>query len=308
MSLSSPSANVSTVTLSNHRVIYPSRTLYDAGEGLPLTSLTLTPDDNGLAFVEDGALKRIGLDGSGPRIVRDFGLAPGDRLDSFDWGPKGLAYAVASSGALPPRHAIWRGAGPVQLATSSAVPLMAPAFSPDGTALAYLAQVQASWTAPELGLTGENQLDIVKQDAEGRETSLARFPIHPQWSFGFGPLQWTPRGILFHKPMFCTLSYTYGQTDGDGLFLLDPGSAQLRKLWFYSEYDHTLSPDQAWVYFRSGRSVLKRRLDDTSAYNIGAVSVGYDASLQVGSLCLSPGGDRLFYVSGRGIEEMIPLE
>lgn len=313
VSLASPSSSVATITLSNHRVIYPGTTLYDAERALPLTSLTLTPGGAGLAFVEAGTLKRIALDGSAPQTVRSFGLAAGERIDSFDWTGAGLAYAVAASGSGTPRHDLWRTvgpdpAGPAQLATSSADVLIAPAFSPDGTAIAYLAQVQEPWTSTALGLSGQAQLAIVKQDATGRETSLARFPIHPQWSFGFGPIQWGALGILFHKPMFCTLSYTYGQSDGDGLFLLDPSSAALQKLWFYSEYDHAPSRNGEWVYFHSGRSVFKRRVDDSRPYNQGAVTIGYDASLQVGSLCPSPGGDRLYYVSGRGIEEMIPLE
>lgn len=313
VSLATPSASVQTIVLSNHRVIYPSATLYDAARTLPLTSLTLVPGGAGLAFVEAGILKRIPMAGGAAQPVRDFGLAPGDVVDSFDWTGAGLAFAVSASGSSAPRYDLWRTAGSdpagaVQLATTSEAPLLAPAFSPDGNALAFLAQVPEPWSSTELGLSGQSQLAIVKRDAQGSETSLARFLIHPQWSFGFGPIQWGTRGILFHKPMFCTLSSTYGLLDGDGLFLIDPASAALKKLWFYSEYDHAPSRDGEWVYFHSGRSVFKRRIDDARPYNQGAVTVGYDASLQVGSLCPSPGDDRLYYVSGRGIEEMIPLE
>lgn len=315
VAIEASTASVPTVTLSNHRLIYASSTLYDQPHVASLTSLVLAPGGDGLAFVEGGVLKTIPLTGGTPTVVRDLQPAPGTIVDSFDWTPAGLAYAQVQAGATSSLF-VTTGAdprGPVQVATTSPSLMICPALGPDGTEVAYLAHVPEPWSVPNgdgTSTTGDFHLAIVKQPRGSTTgTRVGRYPINGSWNFGFGPLAWTSAGLLFHKPMFCDI-YRNEPTDGpigDGIYLASPTTGALQKLYYYSNYEHTLSPDAKLLYFHEGRRVYARRVDDPRPYNQGHYIVGYDRTGMIGNLAVAPAGDRLYYVSPRGIEEMTPL-
>lgn len=309
-------ASVPTVTLSNHRLLYASSTLYDALNVSSLTSLVLAPGGERLAFVEGGVLKTLPLAGGAATVVRDLQPPAGTVVDSFDWTNAGLVYARVEGGATS-SLLVTAGAdplGPLEVATTSANLLIAPALSPAGTELAYLAHLKEPWSLDHgdgSPTTGQFRLAIVKQTrGQATATRVGTYNINAQWNFGFGPLAWTSAGLLFHKPMFCDI-YRNDPADGpvgDGIFLISPADGALTKLYYYSNYEHTLSPDGRILYFHEGRKVLGRRVDDARPYNQGQYVVGYDRTGMVGNMVTSPQGDRLYYVSARGIEEMTLLK
>lgn len=301
------SSSVPAVTLTNHRLLYASSALYDPSRYQARTSLVLTPDRAHLAFVAGNALTRIALDGSNPSVVVTFSLASTESIDSFDWTNAGLVYAQTGTGSA----SIWRTsaadpASPPQLATRSANPLLSPVFSPDGTSIAFLEhQLDPATSSFELAFYRQNLADQTI-------APIGAFDISSAYDYGLGPLAWTPAGLLFHKPMYCAI-YQNRHADGpvgDGIYLLSPDNvstpqgSRLTKLWFYSDYDHCLSSDAQVVYFHDGRRILARKVNDPSDYDQGAVPVGYDGTAYVASLVAGPSGDRLYYVSARGIEEM----
>lgn len=303
-------SSVPGVTMTNHRLIYPNAALYDPSRYQARTSLVLTPDHAHLAFAEGNALKRIALDGSNPSVVVTFSLPATERIDSFDWTSAGLVYAQTGTGSA----SIWRTSAadptsPLLLATQSANPLLSPVFSPDGSAIAFLEhQVDPANNSFELAFYRQNLADQAI-------APVGAFDISSSYDYGLGPLAWTPAGLLFHKPMYCAI-YQNRHADGpvgDGIYLLSPDNlstpqgSRLTKLWFYSDYDHCLSTDAQVVYFHDGRRILARKVSDPSDYDQGAVPVGYDGSADVASLVAGPRGDRLYYVSARGVEEMTLL-
>lgn len=309
-------ASVPTTTLSNHRLLYASADLYDLPHMASLTSLTLAPGGNGLAFVERGVLKTLPFEGGTPTVVRDLQPPAGTVVDSFDWTSAGLIYSRVEGGATASLY-LTAGSdptGPLQVATSSARLLLCPVLSPDGAEFAYLTHVAEPWTLENAdgstAATGDFRLAVVKQaKSAATGTRVGLYPINGQWNFGFGPLQWTTAGILFHKPMFCDI-YRNNPSDGpvgDGIFLLSPGDGALTKLYYYSDYEHCLSADGRLVYFHEGRRVYGRRVDDPLPYNQGQFILGYDRTGMVGNMIPGPGGDRLYYVSARGLEEMTLL-
>lgn len=309
VTLEAASASVEPVLLSNHRPIYASATLYDPRAYASRTSLVLAPDGEHLAFVEEGVLKTVPLAGGAATPVRDLQPPTGSVVDSFDWTAHGLAYALVEAGAS---SSLWvtTGADPtgaVVAATRSADLRLCPSFGPDGTELAYLARVREPWTMADAH--GAYQLAVVKQARNAdTATRLASFPINPSWDYGFGPLTWTPSGLLFHKPMFCDIyrnDPSFGPV-GDGIFLLSTAGA-LQKLYYYSNYEHCLSGDGQVLYLHEGRRIVARRVDEPGPYNQGQVPVGYDRTGMVGPMVMGKAGDRLYYVSGRGIEEMMLL-
>jgi hypothetical protein len=312
VSVAIATASVPVVTLSNHALVYASPSLYDQTHAQSLTSLVLTPDRQHLAFVEGGVLKSIGLDGSQPTTVRDFHLRPGDAIDSFDWSTRGLAFAYVASGSSPTYSLNLASdpAGSATVATSSSDLLISPIYSPDGGAIAFLARTSEPWAnldaSGSVVASGSQQLAVSRWDlSTGTWTRLAAYPINKAWNYGFGPISWTPSGILFHKPMFCNLQYV--AVSGDGLYLLNPATAGLAKLFYYSWYDHCLSTDGQTVYFHSGRTLYGRKVSDPGNYSQGAFPVGYDASTQMAGLVMGSSGDRVYYLSARGIEVMTLL-
>ncbi len=315
VSVESGGVTVPTVTLSNHRLLYASASLYDAPNINSLTSLVVAPGGDRLAFVEGGVLKTIPLTGGTATVVRDLQPAAGSVVDSFTWTAGGLAFAQIEAGATS-SILVTSGQdpmGPFQTATSSPALMLCPALSPDGTQLAYLARVPELWTLPNgdgSSATGSFQLAVVKQErSTATATRVGIYPINVSWNYGFGPLEWTSSGLLFHKPMFCDIyrnDPAYGPV-GDGIFLLSPTDGALKKLYYYSDYEHTLSPDGQILYFHEGRRVYARRVGDPRHYNQGHVVVGYDRSGRIGNMAMDPAGDRLYYVSPSGIEEMTVL-
>lgn len=308
-------ASVPSLILSNHRLLYETSALYDQPHVASLTSLVLAPGGDRLAFVEGGVLKTLPLAGGAPAVVRDLQPAPGTIVDSFDWTAAGLAYAQVEAGATSSLF-VTSGAdplGPLSVATTSARLMICPAFSPSGTEFAYMAHVAEPWSLPNgdgTFTTGEFHLTLVKQARGSSEgTRVGRYAINGSWNYGFGPLSWTAAGLLFHKPMFCDI-YQNAPTDnpaGDGIYLVSPSNGALKKLYYYSNYEHCLSPDDQILYFHEGRRVYGRRVDDPRAYNLGHYIVGYDRTGMIGNLVMGPAGDRLYYVSSRGIEEMTLL-
>lgn len=316
VSVESSTASVPAVTLSNHRLLYASTDLYDTQHFTSLTSLTLAPDGAALAFVERGVLKTLPLEGGSPTVVRDLQPPSGTVVDSFDWTRAGLCYSQVEAGSTS-RLYLTAGAdptGPLQVATRSERLLICPVFSPDGTEIAYLTHLAEPWTLTNgdgsVGATGSSRLAVMKQGRASMTASrIADFPINASWNYGFAPLAWTPAGLLCHKPMFCDIYRVNNPADnalGDGIYLLSPAGA-LKKLYYYSDYEHCLSVDSQVLYFHEGRRLYARRVDDPHPYNQGQSIVGHDRTGMVGNMVAGPGNARLYYVSARGVEELTLL-
>lgn len=315
-----PGATVPPLTLRNHRELLALRGHYDAGRLLEaedpefggtvpvqspfLTNLSLSPDGERLAFILDGAIRSVRLDGSESRIER--ALPAGLKADWLDWGQSGfLLRSWSGPDEASPSHAITllAEAGPRSLVAPGPDPLFAPVFSPDERQVAFIRYEPQKKSpllmrVPAAGGAGVLVLDL-----------LDRLNLRGIWdgSFGlmFAPLAWRPEGLMFHAPMTCQLERTGFTLGKDGLYVLrDPERPEtLHKAHFYSYYAHAFSHDGTRMLYAYGPEIRSKSLEDPVVTAPG-VTVGHHTDEVLESLIPSPDGERLFYLTPSGIEEM----
>lgn len=311
------------LTLRNHRPLATLGGLYDAsrvevaedpefGGTVPtrspfLTNLTLSPDGTRLGFIQDGAVRSIRLDGSDPRVEKP--LPAGLQADWLDWGKRGFLLRTWS-GTASASITLIAEAGAETLVPAGQDETFAPVFAPDETEIAYIR------FAPE---TQSPQLMRVSLDAPRTPVLLIdlldRLHLRGVWdgTYGlmFSPLAWRSEGLMFHAPMTCQLERSGFTLGKDGIYVLrDPHAPEaegaLHKAHFYSYYQHAFSHDGTRLLYGYGPEIRSKSLSDPVVTAAGD-TVGYHSDETYSALTPSPDGDRLFYLTPTGIEEMLLL-
>jgi len=314
-----PEATLPLLTLKNHRPLITLDGLYDAsrlkeaedpefGGMVPtqspfLTNLTLSPDGQRLAFIHGGSVKSVRLDGTDLRAERP--LPAGLQADWVDWGETGFLLrgrtgsASASVTLLTPQ-------GRQDLVPAGTDEIFAPVFSPDETQVAYV-RYEAETRSPQLmRVASSGGAPVLMMDM------LDRLNLRGIWdgTFGlmFAPLEWRPEGLMFHAPMTCNLERNGFTLGKDGIYVLrDPLAPEtpggLHKAHFYSYYAHAFSNDGSRMIYAYGPEIRSKSLEDPVVTAPG-ISVGHHSDEVFDSLISSRDGERLFYLTRTGIEEM----
>lgn len=310
VSIGAESLQIDRITLSSHRVIVPDTTLAPGLYGAS-TNLVLSADDQTLFFLKDGAVKAVKTDGSGLSTEASLGVGSGERTNWFDRHPttSSIVYAKASSTG----HSLHVVGGSSPLATAQD-PLSSPVWSPQGDRVAFMLEASGGFPAtpsiePFQDATDSIHVAIqsVAADGTGLQTHW-RFSVSGGWNYGHPPIQWGSQGILFHKPMFCNLRHEWG----DGLYVLRDfqsasRSVALQRLTNWSYYEHAWSPGGGTLFHVSGK-VYRRPAGETfldQKLEVGLDRQGADNLPTLIGMIPSSDGKRLYYLSGRGIEEML---
>ncbi len=315
-----PGATLKPLTLRNHRELVALEGHYDPsrrevaedpefGGTVPtrspfLTNLTLSPDGSRLGFIQGGAVKSVRLDGTDARTER--ALPAGMHADWLDWGQRGFLLRTWT-GTASASITLLGSAGAETLVPAGQDENFAPVFAPDETQIAYV-RYEPQSKSPQLMRLGIG----------GKETPvllidlLDRLNLRGIWdgTYGlmFSPIDWRPEGLMFHAPMTCRLERTGFTLGKDGIYVLrDPdapeSSQALHKAHFYSYYTHAFSHDGTRMLYGYGPEIRSKSLADSVVTAPGA-PVGYHSDEQYESLTPSRDGDRLFYLTPTGIEEM----
>jgi hypothetical protein len=322
-----PGAETPPLTLRNHRELLPVSGIYDASRleqaedpefgGMVLTrspfltNLALSPDGTRLGFIEGGAVKSVRLDGTDARTEKP--LPAGMQADWLDWGQRGFLLrswtgsASASITLLAAAEA--NGAEPQILVPGGNDENFAPVFSPDERQIAYV-RYEASTRSPQLmrlGIDGGKPEQLIDL--------LERLNLRGIWDGKFGlmfsPVEWRPEGLMFHAPMTCHLERSGFTLGKDGIYVLrDPdapaAAGGLHKAHFYSYYPHAFSHDGTRMLYAYGPQIRSKDLRDPVVSAPG-LTVGHHSDERLESLTPAPDGDRLFYLTPSGIEEMTLL-
>ncbi len=324
-----PGAESPVLTLRNHRELLPLSGIYDASRleqaedpefgGMVLTrspfltNLTFSPDGTRLGFIQDGTVTSVRLDGTDRRT--EVALPAGMQADWVDWGRRGFllrSWTGSASASITLLTAPGTPSTRTQSAeTKTLVPAgddenFAPVFSPDEQQVAYV-RYEANTRSPQLmrvaadGGTPELLIDL-----------LDRLNLRGVWdgTFGlmFSPLEWRSEGLMFHAPMTCHLERNGFTLGKDGIYVLrEPdrpeGGDALHKAHFYSYYTHAFSHDGTRMLYAYGPQIRAKDLTDPVVTAPG-LTVGHHSDERIESLTPSPDGDRLFYLTPAGIEEM----
>lgn len=314
-----PGATLAPLTLRNHRALVALDGHYDAsrlreaedpefGGTVPtqspfLTNLTLSPDGQRLGFIRKGAVWSVRLDGSELREER--ALPEGTQADWVDWGNRGFLIRAWSEGASA-SVTLLSPQGVQALVPSGEDEVFAPVFSPDEADVAYIRYEPKSKSPQLMRVSAVGGTPGLLMDL------LDRLNLRDAWtgSFGlmFAPLEWRPEGVMFHAPMTCHLErggFTLGK---DGLYVLrdvdaPTAAGALHKAHFYSYYTHAFSHDGKRMLYGYGPEIRSKDLSDPAVTAPG-ISVGHHGDEVFESLTPAPDGERLFYLTPTGIEEM----
>jgi hypothetical protein len=322
-----PGSESPPLTLRNHRELLPLSGIYEASRleqaedpefgGMVmtrspfLTNLALSPDGTRLGFIQGGAVKSVRLDGTDARTEK--ALPAGMQADWLDWGQRGFLLR-SWTGSASASITLLAAAGAQTAGAQTLVPggndeNFAPVFSPDEQQIAYV-RYEASTRSPQL-----IRLGIEGGKSEQLIDLLDRLNLRTIWdgTFGlmFSPLEWRPEGLMFHAPMTCHLERSGFTLGKDGIYVLrDPDAPEatgaLHKAHFYSYYTHAFSHDGTRMLYAYGPQIRSKDLQDPAVTAPG-LTVGNHSDEILESLTPSPDGDRLFYLTPTGIEEMTLL-
>lgn len=314
-----PGATLPPLTLKNHRPLLTLDGLYDPsrlkeaedpefGGMVPtqspfLTNLTLSPDGQRLAFIHGGAIKSVTLDGTDLRAERP--LPAGLQADWVDWGEVGFLVR-GRTGSASASVTLLTAHGRQDLVPAGTDEIFAPVFSPDESQVAYV-RYEAQTRSPQLmRVATSGGAPMLMMDM------LDRLNLRGIWdgTFGlmFAPLEWRPEGLMFHAPMTCHLERNGFTLGKDGIYVLrDPMAPEapggLHKAHFYSYYTHAFSHDGTRMIYGYGPEIRSKSLEDPVVTAPG-ISVGHHSDEVFDSLTPSREGERLFYLTRTGIEEM----
>ncbi|GEM_PF-2372291 len=317
-------STVAPVTLRNHRELVALSGVYDAAQGeeaeepefggmIPtrspfLTNLALSPDGKRLGFIQAGEVRSVRLDGTELRTEK--ALPAGTRADWVDWGERGFLtrswHASGSAASASGSVTLLTPGGARTLVPAGNDAVFAPVFSPDEQQVAYVRYVPSSKSPQLMRISANGGSPVTLIDL------LDRLNLRGIWdgTYGlmFAPLEWRPEGLMFHAPMTCNLERAGFTSGKDGIYTLrDVNAPQapdaLHKAHFYSYYAHAFSHDGKRMLYAYGPQIRSKDLEDLVVTAPGS-NVGNHSDEVLESLTPSPDGERLFYLTPTGIEEM----
>jgi Tol biopolymer transport system component len=159
------------------------------------SSIRLSPDGTALAYMADGVLHTVGIDGTNDRtLTDDANTNDGDAQNHVEWSPDGTQLAYAYSGNIyvmsadgSDQHAVTH--------ISDELRHYYPVWSPDGTTIAY-------WSGSATGQDGgptDAEIDtvVVENRLVTQLTQNGISDIEPAWSPDGGRIAYWHGGALW---------------------------------------------------------------------------------------------------------------